>query len=238
MDLSEDRRFSYIFPFPNVSSKGCPHNDNFENSAYWCYFQLYVNYYSGWLLSCRECWPDTQILNALKNQDFQALLEPNPHLLPSPPLGIMGSFGPVSAIFFSTHFPVWNLNFTELKMPLGRKFHHLHRAGGRGRREGTKLGVVSQMLRAVLRTSLFQLTRFWSVRESSKEFEIHSPNRNTYKTSKIRRQSKPLGNGVLVLSCLRKQFNMTVPRICKLSFSSRPPSGMPAHNSLELSDVG
>lgn len=107
---------------------------------------LYVNYYSGWLLSCRECWPDTQILNALINQDFQALLEPNPHLLPSPPLRIMGSFGPVSAIFFSTHFPVWNLNFTELKMPLGRKCHHLHRAGGRGRREETKLGVVSQML--------------------------------------------------------------------------------------------
>lgn len=143
-----------------------------------------------------------------------------------------------SYIFLNTFFPVWNLNFTELKMPLGRKFHHLHRAGGRGRREGTKLGVVSQMLRAVLRTSLFQLTRFWSVRESSEEFEIHSPTRNTYKTSKIWRQSKPLGNGVIVLSCLRKQFNMTVPRICKLSFSSRPPSGMPAHNSLELGDVG
>lgn len=200
---------------------------------------LYVNYYSGWLFIVLQ---GMLVWHAGPNWPERPRL-PGPTwakstLAPLTTLGNHGKFWSSFSHIFPTHFPVWNLNFTELKVPLGRKFHHLHRAGGRGRREGTKLCVVSQMLRAVLRTSLFQLTRFWSLRESSKEFEIHSPTRNTYKTSKIRRQSKPLGNGVLVFSCLRKQFDMTVPRICKLSFPSRHPWGMPTHNSLELGDVG
>lgn len=43
---------------------------------------------------------------------------------------------------------------------------------------------------------------------------------------------------MLVLSSLRRQFNMTVPRTCKLSFPTRHPWRMSAHNSLQLGDVG
>lgn len=103
---------------------------------------LYVNYCSGRWLSCRGCWSDTQFLTALEGHDFPALLEPSPQQLSSLPWGNTGSSGPISAMFFSVHFPVWNLTFTELKVPLGREFHHLC---GAGVGEGTKLCVVSQI---------------------------------------------------------------------------------------------
>lgn len=166
MDLSEAQTFSFISSFPNVSSKAWPHNDNFEilftdvfSTLWGGGGALYVNYCSGRWLSCRGCWSDTQFLTALEGRDFPALLEPSPQQLSSLPWGNTGNFGPISAMFFSVHFPVWNLTFTELKVPLGREFHHLC---GAGVGEGTKLCVVSQIffLQAVLRISLFKLTRF------------------------------------------------------------------------------